>query len=40
MAVFSANVVELNDKIGIVKCTGVCTFVTVRFVVRLKIAPE
>jgi hypothetical protein len=38
--VFSANVVDLNDKVYVVKSAGVCTFVTVRSVVRLKMAPE
>jgi hypothetical protein len=40
VAVFSANVVDLNAVVYVVKLEGVCTFVTVRLVVRLKIAPE
>ena len=32
--------VDVNAKVGIVKSAGVCTFVTVRLVERLKMAPQ
>lgn len=37
---FLSNVVDLNDKVYVLKSAGVCTFVTVRLVERLKMAPE